>query len=211
MLFKNNFNNATPLHSLMTTCFFIKSSTIDVSKYTIKDLVGSTGRLDVVVRCILAALLTENKFEKDVQIWTFLDNYGTYIFDSEQLEYSSFPKNELLLADWFKKLIEGKDLENVENPLSSVKKSEKEIIEAIKDRIKSGYEAYTLSESGQDFFSCIEVIKTKNKLLFVVGNQTGDFIASDILLDLNLPSLSFGAGSYLASSIIRLIKLYLLT
>ena len=195
----------------MTTCFFIKSSTVDISKYTIKDLVGSTGRLDVIVRCILAVLLKENEFEKDVQIWTFLDNYGTFIFDSEQLEYSNFPKSELLLANWFKRLIEGKNLENIENPLISVKRSEKEIIEAINDCIELGYEAYTLSESGQDFFSCIEDIKTKNKLLFIIGNQTGDFIASEVLLDLNLPSLSFGTGSYLASSIIRLIKLYLLT
>jgi tRNA pseudouridine-54 N-methylase len=156
-------------------------------------------------------LLKENEFEKDVQIWTFLDNYGTFIFDSEQLDYSSFPKNELLLADWFKKLIEGNNLENVKNPLNSVKRTEKEIIEAINDFKKLGYEVYTLSENGQDFFNCVEDIQTKNKLLFIVGNQTGDFIASDVLLDLKLPSLSFGSGSYLASSIIRLIKLYLLT
>lgn len=194
----------------MTTCFFIKSSSVDVSKYKIKDLVGSTGRLDVIVRCILAVLLKENEFEKDVQIWTFLDNYGTYIFDSEQLDYSSFPKSELLLADWFKKLIEGRDPENVENPLNSVKRTEKEIIKTINEFINLDYEVLTLSESGQDFFSCIEELRIKSNLLFVIGNQTGDFIASEELLDLNLPALSFGTGSYLASSIIRLIKLYLL-
>jgi len=195
----------------MTTCFFIKTSTVDVSKYTIKDLVGSTGRLDVIVRCILAVLLRgEDDFEKEVQIWTFLDNYGTFIFDSEKLDYSSFPKSELMLADWFKKLIKGNHSENVENPLNSVKRSEKEIIEAINDFIKLEYDVFTLSENGQDFFNCIEEMRTKSNLLFVVGNQTGDFISSEELLDLNLPSLSFGAGSYLASSIIRLIKLYLL-
>ena len=195
----------------MTTCFFIKSSTVDVSKYTIKDLVGSTGRLDVIVRCILAVLLKENEFEKDVQIWTFLDNYGTYIFDSEQLDYSRFPKSELLLADWFKKLLEEGDLENVENPLNSVRRTEKQIIEAITDFITLDYEAFTLSESGQDFFNYLKEMHTVSNLLFVVGNQSGDFIASKELLDLNLPSLSFGTGSYLASSIIRLIKFNLLT
>ena len=194
----------------MTTCFFIKSSTVDVSRYTIKDLVGSTGRLDVIVRCILAVLLKENEFEKDVQIWTFLDNYGTFIFDSEQLDYSSFPKNELLLADWFKKLIEGKIIKNEENPLNSVKRSEKEIIKAINEFMKLEYDVFTLSESGQDFFNYVKDMQTKSNLLFVVGNQTGDFIVSKELLDLNLPSLSFGAGSYLASSTIRLIKLNLL-
>ena len=195
----------------MTTCFFIKSSTVDVSKYTIKDLVGSTGRLDVIVRCVLAVLLKENEFAKDVQTWTFLDNYGTFIFDSEQLDYSTFPKNELLFADWFKKLIEGNYPENTDNPLHSVKRSEKKIIEAINDFIELDYEVFTLSENGQNFSKCVEEIRSKSNLLFVVGNQTGDFIASKELLDLNLPSLSFGTGSYLASSIIRLIKLYILT
>ena len=194
----------------MTTCFFIKSSTVDVSKYTIKDLVGSTGRLDVIVRCILAVLLRKNEFEKDIQIWTFLDNYGTFIFDTEILDYPSFPKSELMLADCFKELIKGENLEDEEKSLNSVKRSEKEIVEAINDFIKLNYEVFTLSESGQDFFNCVKDMRTKSNLLFVVGNQTGDFIASKELLDLNLPSLRFGSGSYLASSIIRLIKLYLL-
>ncbi|MCP4764441.1 MAG: hypothetical protein GY870_21885, partial [archaeon] len=128
----------------MTTCFFIKSSTVDISKYTIKDLVGSTGRLDMIVRCVLAVLLREGEFEKDVQIWTFLDNYGTFVFDTEKLNYSVFPKSELLLADSFKNLMEGKILENENNPLVSVKRTEKDIIEAINDFIKLGYDIFTL-------------------------------------------------------------------
>ena len=116
-----------------------------------------------------------------------------------------------IIQDWFKKLLEEGDLENVENPLNSVRRTEKQIIEAITDFITLDYEAFTLSESGQDFFNYLKEMHTVSNLLFVVGNQSGDFIASKELLDLNLPSLSFGTGSYLASSIIRLIKFNLLT
>jgi len=52
----------------MVLTFFIKSATVDISRYTIKDPLGSSGRLDVISRCILSALLRNDSFEKDVQI-----------------------------------------------------------------------------------------------------------------------------------------------
>ncbi len=69
----------------MKLIFFIKSETVDISNYTIKNIPGSSGRLDVISRCILAALLAKNEFEKKIQIWTFLDNYGTFIFNTIEL------------------------------------------------------------------------------------------------------------------------------
>ncbi|GAH86872.1 unnamed protein product [marine sediment metagenome] len=85
----------------MTIIFFIKSSTVDISKYTIKDIPGSSGRLDVISRCVLAAILGKGNFEKDIQIHLFLDRYGTFIFDPENLDFDIFPKNEILFTDYF--------------------------------------------------------------------------------------------------------------
>ncbi len=48
----------------MNLIFFIKSATVDLKNYTIKDIPGSSGRLDVISRCILAAILSNNNFEK---------------------------------------------------------------------------------------------------------------------------------------------------
>ena len=193
----------------MTTCFFIQSSTVDTTKYTIKDVVGSSGRLDVIVRCILAALLREDEFEKDVQVWTFLDNYGTFIFDPEKLNYSSFPKNELVLSDCFARLIQADDSTERDNPLHAVSRTGKGIVEVVRDFTDLGYEVFVLSEKGQDFFTSVEALRAKSNLLFNIGDQTGDIVNSGEILDLHLPSLSFGARSYLASSIIRLIKIFL--
>ncbi len=65
----------------MNLTFFIQSSTVNLNKFSIKDLPGSSGRFDVISRCVLAALLNGNEIEKNVQIWVFLNDYGTFVFD----------------------------------------------------------------------------------------------------------------------------------
>ena len=78
----------------MTIIFFIKSKTVNIDKYNIKDIPGSSGRLDVISRCILSAILNNNDFERKTQIWVFLDLYSTFIFNPESFDYKIFPKNE---------------------------------------------------------------------------------------------------------------------
>ena len=117
----------------MTIIFFINSKTVNIDKYNIKDIPGSSGRLDVISRCILATLIENERLEKNVQIWVFLDYYGTFIFKSEFFIYDNFPKNELLFTDHFVKLLldypPTRDLSF--NPLSSVEESKMNLIEAI--------------------------------------------------------------------------------
>ena len=121
----------------MKKIFFIKSATIDISRYNIKDIPGSSGRLDVISRCILSALIDNNDLEKDIQIWVFLDNYGTYIFDSNSFNNDHFPKSEILLADSFVDLIKKKiNREGYPETLGSVEKSKLNIIDAIKKFVK---------------------------------------------------------------------------
>lgn len=196
----------------MNLIFFIKSASVDINKYTIKNIPGSSGRLDVISRCILAVLLNDNKFEKKIQIWIFLDKYGTFIFDSELLEYENFPKNELLLTDYLVRLIQKKKsrIEFGDNPLRKVQISEMKIIEVLKKFINSGYNVFILKENGQDFFKVFQKIHSKKDIIFVIGDQCGNFLNSEDLLTLKIPILSLGTRSYLASSIIRLIKLNIL-
>jgi len=62
----------------------------------------------------------------------------------------------------------------------------------------------------QTFIDSLKKITEQKNLVFVIGNQSEDFINSDTFLRLNLMELSLGSQSYLASSVIRLIKLILL-
>ncbi|MFX1321861.1 MAG: hypothetical protein ACFFAQ_09465 [Promethearchaeota archaeon] len=195
----------------MNLIFFIKSATVNLKNYTIKDIPGSSGRLDVISRCILAAILSNNNFEKKVEIWVFLDNYGTYIFNPESLDYTNFPKNELLLTDYFVNFLQklkAKEKLN-QNPLNSIKISKLNIIEAIKKSQQMNYCIFVLKEDGKDFFKLKNIIQEKDNVIFIIGSQEGKFINSKELQALNLPYLSLGTQSYLASSVIRLIKLHL--
>ena len=79
----------------MKLLFFLKSTTVDISRYTIKDIPGSSGRLDVISRCILAALLGEEGFTKDIQIWIFLEKYGTFCFNTNTLKCEGHDYNYL--------------------------------------------------------------------------------------------------------------------
>jgi len=191
--------------------FFIKSATVDISKYRIKDIPGSSGRLDVISRCILSALTLMNKLEKNIQIWVFLDKYGTYIFNSNSFNNERFPKNEILLADFFVKFIKKtkKQEKYPETPLDSIEYSKLDIFEAIKNFVEKKYKIYALNENGMNFKKVFEEISLKDNLLFIIGDQSGDLLNNKELKELNFTNMSLGNRSYLASSTIRLIKMNL--
>ena len=197
----------------MSIIFFIKSTSVDISKYNIKDLPGSSGRLDVISRCVLAALSNKDNFEKKVQIWVFLDNYGTFIFDSERFEYDIFPKNELLFSNYFVNLIRNRDsiMNLKDNPLRTVQISKIGIFEALKQFKELNYAIFVLNESGEDIFTHFKELRSNKEVIFVIGSQSGDVINSKDLLAMNFTNVSLTSPqSYLASSVIRLIKLYLI-
>ena len=197
----------------MTIIFFINSKTVNIGKYNIKDIPGSSGRLDVISRCILSALLSNNDFERETQIWVFLERYGTFIFDPESFNYRIFPKNELLLTDYFVDFLQkyraNEDLKL--NPLNKIKSSNLNIVEAINHFKKLNHSLFVLHEQGQDFFKLLNNIREKGNIVFIIGSQDDEFINSKELLALNLPSISFGNQSYLASSVIRLLKLHIIS
>jgi len=190
--------------------FFIKSGTVDISRYTIKDIPGSSGRLDVISRCILSALTIGTELEENIQIWVFLDKYGTFVFDADLFNDESFPKNEILLTDFFvefiKKTKKGEKLP--ETPLDSIKYSKLDIFDAIKNFVEKKYKIYVLNENGKDFKDVFEKLNSNN-LLFIIGDQSGDLLNNKELKKLNLENISLGSRAYLASSTIRLIKINL--
>jgi tRNA (pseudouridine54-N1)-methyltransferase len=196
----------------MTIIFFIKSSTIDISKYTIKDIPGSSGRLDVISRCVLAAILGKDNFEKEIQIHLFLDRYGTFIFEPDNFDFDIFPKNEILFTDYFVDLLQKDHIRKKKplNPLSLVRTSKISMIEAIRYFQNLNYSIFILKEGGINFLNLRKTIHKLENVLFVVGSQEDEFLDSKELLDLKIPIISLGNQSYLASSVIRLLKLCML-
>lgn len=195
----------------MSIVFFIQSSTIELKNYTIKDIPGSSGRLDVISRAILAALMGENGIEQNVEIWVFLDNYGTFTFKSNNLDENTFPKNEILLSDYFVKIIlkdsDPKSLDK--NPLNMVEHVHLNVIDAIENFKEFNYQILILHEEGEDFYPLFTNLDKQSKLLFIIGNQIGEMINSEDLMHFDFKRISLGKQKYLASSAIRLLKLNL--
>ena len=141
-----------------------------------------------------------------------MERYGTFIFDPESFNYRTFPKNELLLTDYlvdFLQKYRANEALNL-NPLNKIKSSNLNIVEAINHFKKLNHNLFVLHEQGQDFFELFSNIQEKENTVFIIGSQHDEFINSEELLALNIPTLSIGNQSYLASSVIRLLKLYLL-
>ena len=195
----------------MNLIFFIRSATVNLHKYTIKDIPGSSGRLDVISRCVLSALTLNNKLEKGVQRWVFLDKYGTFIFNSDLFNDEYFPKNEIRLTDFFVEFIKKKKKgeKYPETPLDSIKYSKLSIFDAIKIFVEKKYKIFVLNEKGIDFKEVFEELSSKDNLVFILGDQSGDLLNKNELKKLNLINVSLGSRSYLASSTIRLIKMNL--
>lgn len=194
----------------MKAVFFIKSETINLSNYTLKDPIGSTGRLDVITRCALAVLLNNFKLEQNTEFWAFLDNYGTYIFKSELFQQEIFPISELRFMDYFVEIIQGLDNENnFKNPLNKVIISGIDIFDAIEKLRKKRFQGYILHEEGTEFSQ--EKFEKEKKYFFIIGNQLGNFLDSKELKDTGIPRVSLGTlQSYLASSVIKIIKLQII-
>lgn len=194
----------------MKAVFFIKSETINLSNYTLKDPIGSTGRLDVITRCALAVLLNNFKLEQNTEFWAFLDNYGTYIFKSELFQQETFPISELRFMDYFVNIIQNIDKgNNTKNPLNKVIISGIDIFDAIEKLRKKGFQGYILHEEGTEFSQ--EKFEKDKKYFFIIGNQLGNFLDSRELKDTGIPRVSLGTPqSYLASSVIKLIKLQII-
>jgi tRNA pseudouridine-54 N-methylase len=82
------------------------------------------------------------------------------------------------------------------------------MIKAIKKFQGLNYEVFILKEDGLPFLDLISEIIEMNSI-FIIGSQEDKFLNTKELLELNLQTVSFGAQSYLASSVIRLLKLHI--
>ncbi|TFF97264.1 MAG: hypothetical protein EU547_04765 [Promethearchaeota archaeon] len=195
--------------------FLIQSNTVNIENYTIKDIPGSSGRLDVVARCILAAVMNDYGFDKNVQIIIFFKRYGGFKFNPNKLNFKSFPKDELQLSDALFHLIMNRHNENYlqNNPMGSIKQIKNSMIRYIKKTQQQKENIiFVLKETPKKLIDSIEKLRklSKNRhLIFIVGNQSEDFINSEDFNNLNLQEISLGSQSYLASSVMRLVKLNL--
>ncbi|MGQ9723689.1 MAG: tRNA (pseudouridine(54)-N(1))-methyltransferase TrmY [Candidatus Jordarchaeum sp.] len=190
----------------MKRVFILKASkTRTDNKFTIKDLPGSGGRMDLVCRCILSALLLSKTHRVDTVFYAVLEGPPrpplTIEVDGEKVK--ALPRDELQLASVLRGVLDP-GASSFPPGFKLINKNFQEIIE---EQINKS-EIYLLHKTGNStnkILSEIQKIK-KPQITFILGDHIGlsqnDF---EYLMEKKIEPLNLGKKEYLGSHCIFLV------
>ena len=183
--------------------FYLKSHAKTSPEINLKDLPGSSGRMDVVARCINAAFWLSHDIRRDVVFHTILHGEPSppvYIrIEGDKLRKVS--PDERNIAIFIKKALErlkeGMEIESTPCIFVSRKNFE-QLLEENKDK-----EFYLLDEEGED----IENVEIKDEPFFFLGDYVDmEEEEKNMLYKYGAKAVSIGRKSYLSSHCITIIN-----
>jgi len=183
--------------------FYLKSHAKTSPEINLKDLPGSSGRMDVVARCINAAFWLSHDIRRDVVFHTILHGEPSppvYIrIEGDKLRKVS--PDERNIAIFIKKALERlkEDMEIESTPGIFVsRKNFEQLLEENKDK-----EFYLLDEEGED----IENVEIKDEPFFFLGDYVDmEEEEKNMLYKYGAKAVSIGRKSYLSSHCITIIN-----
>ena len=162
------------------------------SKFSLNDLPGSGGRMDLVCRCVNAALWVSHGLRRDTDIYLVLNG-------SPSMKRVS--PDERNIAAWVNKSIEkasGKDWERVQEGIDVSRKGFEDILKELRDR-----PIYVMHEEGKP----IKGLEMGESPVFVLGDHMGLPEEQQSLADkYSTKKLSLGKKPYLASHCMTIIN-----
>ncbi len=168
------------------------------NSFNIKDLPGTSGRLDIVCRCVIAALKFGGGVRLNTVFYAVLEGPPAppLTLKVDGAEIDNISGSELQLALTLKKLLKGEKIKgfNVER---------KSFIEAVSE-VRRKAEVYYLHESGKP----IRMVNFPHRkdVLFVLGDHLGLPPRSERLLEkLGAFKVSLGPKRYLGSHCIVMV------
>lgn len=196
---------------LQLTRFFIlkANEACTSSDFKLNDLPASSGRLDVVCRCIIAALLVAKKIRDDTVFIALLEGKPKppvqLKLDGKRLETS--PYSEVGVASMLKKVLGEqfeKDKEYVPQYWRGASLARKSYMEVLDSELGSS-QLYYLHERGEDIRKVD--IDLDGDSIFVLGSNKGLSAEDEEPLDrLGAKRISVGPLSYLSSQVITLVQ-----
>jgi len=191
--------------------FVLKSSTARTSSdFNLRDLPSSSGRLEVVCRCAISAILDSGRIRRDTVFVGVLEGPPSpplsLRFDGGRLR--DLPFSEIALAAMLKDVFG--DLEKSDMHVSpcppGLLVEKKSFNEAISSEMTSNKRGalYYLHEKGEDIRNAdMSIQDTK---IFIVGDQKGLTAEDEHVLDeLRAKRVRVGPISYLSSQVITLV------
>ncbi len=179
--------------------FYVKSHGVtEPEKINLKDLPGSSGRLDVVARCINAAFWLSGNIRRNVVFHTVLHGGGQPVYirvEGERLRKVS--PDERSISLFLKKALERMDrMEETSPGIFAYHKSFEEVVEENADK-----EFYLLDESGTP----VDEVEFKGTPFFFLGdNMDLTDREKKFLLKKGAKAISLGSISYLSSHCITI-------
>ena len=186
----------------MRTFILFSRKGITSSDFSINDLPGSGGRMDLVCRCINSALWLSHKLRRDARIFVVLNGSPappvTILFEGSGLRRVS--PDERNIGAWIKKSLDGKaknkEWIKVQEGISVSKKSFQDLLKELNGNF------YVLHEKG----TFMREVKIKEDPIFILGDHVGlPQKEEKFALRFNAEKISLGDVSYLASQCISIV------
>lgn len=166
--------------------------------FSIKSLAGSGGRMDLVCRCIIAALLSPGGVDRGCRITVVLEGPPdpplSVEFDGAAMDRA--PEGEEEAAGMLVSAMRGA-------PPRGVSASREGFDSAVRNYLKEGFSIYYLHEEGKDFTE----VGYGERAAFALGDQKGIDPQGERFLDsVGAERVSLGPHPYLASHCIAIVK-----
>ena len=179
--------------------FLIKASkSCTAPIFSVRSLASTSGRLDVIIRCIFSAFIWNGLIRKDTKFYAVLEGPPSppLVIEIDGSELNYLPNNELGMANLIIKLMRNEKIRGF--------KIYKENFKNLVTKLKSKYNVLYLHEMGKDIRKMS--FNPKDKYLFILGDHIGiDKESERYLLSLKIPLVSLGPISYLSSQCIILV------
>ncbi|MBS7250597.1 MAG: tRNA (pseudouridine(54)-N(1))-methyltransferase TrmY [Candidatus Freyarchaeota archaeon] len=192
----------------MKRIFILKASTARTdNKFTIKDLPGTSGRLDVVCRCILSSLLLSKGHRLDTIFYAVLEGPPrppiTVEVNGEKIE--ELPRDELKVALILKEL-----LNPIKTPtiVSGFRLMNRDFQDLVEEKLRES-KTYFLHRTGKNIKEILSVFQNFKtpQLTFILGDHIGlNQNEIEYLEGMGIKPISLGPKEYLGSHCISLIQ-----
>ncbi|USS40108.1 tRNA (pseudouridine(54)-N(1))-methyltransferase TrmY [Thermococcus aggregans] len=193
--------------------FIIKANKAHTrADFSLKDLPGTSGRIDLLCRSLNSAFLLSHGFRKNVRVWLNLngppDPPKTIRFEGSEIKPKTINPDEMSLVKIIVKALRAG--ESIKDPakehplLPGVYVSNLRFEDVVRRTLKNST-LYYLHEEGKP----IEKINFKGNVAFILGDHEGLTEEDEKLLEGIAEKVSVGKKSYLTSHVIAYVNIFL--
>ncbi len=186
----------------MKRSFLLKSATAHTAPdFDLRQVASTSGRLDIISRCIIAAFTGPKGLRTDVRFAAVLEGppHPPLTLETSSDQLTELPRDEVKVAS---SIFNAMSSQSLVNGFTLRRGSFEQVVRVLH---RSKRRIFYLHEGGKDLESLRD--RSFEEIGFILGDQIGLSAESEKLLDsMRVPRISIGPRSYLSSSCIIFIN-----